>query len=492
MQSGAALAGSHPAVRPILNWTLVILHFALTSAASAAVKVWPAPAGEPLSKDYVVSVEGVSCPVYLAKVAPADQKSRWAAMDDKKNLASYFDRASFATFDMSGRARVKVTCPAAVTCVRILPASLGIKPSISGNIISFILARPKPVTVEVNGTWVGALHLFANPPETDVPKPADPNVVYYGPGIHEVSHVVVGDGKTVYLAGGAVVRAVIRPDEKYEISSYSGLKTYSPTFELRGSHISFRGRGILDCEACTTHSRHPLWVQGSDIRIEGVIIRDSPIWTIPVRQSDRVTVRNVKLIGRRANSDGIDICNSRDVKVEGCFIRTLDDLIVVKSDKGQGPVKRILARDCVLWNEVAHALSVGAELSEEVDDVRFEDCDVIHDMGREWSLRVYHADAATVSNIQFENIRLEESPRLISVWIGKAVWSRDQERGHIRGVVFKNIDVAKGSPPIELTGFDGAHAVEGVTFENMTMGGKRLHSSDVRANAFVRDFAVRP
>ena len=143
--------------------------------------------------------------------------------------------------------------------------------------------------------------------------------------------------------------------------------------------------------------------------LEGVILRDSSTWTIPIRQSDRVSVKNVKLLGYRANSDGIDICNSRDVTVEGCFIRTLDDLIVVKSDKGQGEVKRIVARDCVLWNEVAHALSVGAELRENVDDVLFTDCDVIHDKGREWTLRVFHCDSARISNIRFENIRIEEA-----------------------------------------------------------------------------------
>ena len=145
-----------------------------------------------------------------------------------------------------------------------------------------------------------------------------------------------------------------------------------------------------------------------------------------------MTIKNVKLIGYRANSDGIDICNSRDVTVDGCFIRTLDDLIVVKSDQGQGEVRKVVAKNCVLWNEVAHALSVGAELRENVDDVLFTDCDIIHDLGREWTLRVYHCDSARISNIRFENIRIEETKRLISLWIGKAVWTRDEARGHRR------------------------------------------------------------
>ena len=45
--------------------------------------------------------------------------------------------------------------------------------------------------------------------------------------------------------------------------------------------------------------------------------------------------------------------------VDGCFLRTLDDLIVVKSDHGQEPVHHVVAKNCVLWNQVAHALSVG-------------------------------------------------------------------------------------------------------------------------------------
>jgi len=51
-----------------------------------------------------------------------------------------------------------------------------------------------------------ARHLFANPPECDVPQPDAPNLLYFGPGIHEVSHVVVSNNQTVYVAGGAVVR----------------------------------------------------------------------------------------------------------------------------------------------------------------------------------------------------------------------------------------------------------------------------------------------
>jgi hypothetical protein len=458
---------------------VVVLALLLAGRAGLAQdNIGQIPAGEERSKDYVVQVAGRDIPVYAVKVAPADPARRWKAMDDKIRSAEYFDTAAFAYFDMSGPMAVTVACPEPIRSAKVLPNSLKIVPVIEGQRLTFSLAQPKPVTVEVNGNWVGALHLFANPPEAQAPRPDDPNVIYFGPGVHEVAGVTVGSGKTVYVAAGAVVKGT--GDRR------------GPVFTLQGEHIVLRGRGVIDGSLCPTHSRNLLLVRGQDITIEGVIFRDSSVWTIPIRQSDRVTVKNVKLLGYRANSDGIDMCNSRDVTIEGCFIRTLDDLIVVKADKGQGEVRRIVARKCVLWNEVAHALSVGAEIREDVNDVLFEDCDVIHDKGREWTLRVFHCDAARVSNIRFENIRIEESPRLISLWIGKFVWTRDQERGHIHGVTFKDISAVADRLRIELNGFDETHAVSDVVFQDMRVNGRPLTRADVKANAFVRNVSVSP
>lgn len=470
----------------------IALFFCIARPVSAGtVGVHPAPVGEELSKEYAVRVEDQEVPVYVAKVAPADPARRWKAMDDKANSADYFELASFAYFDMQGAVTVMVTCPEVIQSARVLPSSFNVKPAIQGRNLTLTLAEPKPLTVEINGKRTGALHLFANPPESDAPRPGDPNVIYFGPGIHEVSHLVVSNNQTVYVAAGAIVRGIIRSNEQFHISGYSGLRTYSPTFQLRGTNITFRGRGIVDGSRCTTHARNLLSVQGRDITLEGVILRDSSTWNVPIRQSDRVQVRNVKLLGYRANSDGIDICNSRDVTVEGCFIRTLDDLIVVKTDQGQGEARRIVAKDCVLWNEVAHALSVGAELRENVDDVRFVNCDVIHDKGREWTLRVYHCDSARIGNVRFENLRIEESPRLISLWIGKAFWTRDDERGHIDGVIFKNIRAKADPLRVELKGFDETHTVENVLFEDVMVNGKPLAAPDVKTNAFVRKVTIR-
>jgi hypothetical protein len=125
-----------------------------------------------------------------------------------------------------------------------------------------------------------------------------------------------------------------------------------------------------------------------------------------------------------------------------------------------------------------------------VSNVRFSNCDVIHDKGREWTLRVYQCDSALMSDIQFENIRCEETRNLISLWIGSAVWSRDSERGHIKGVLFKDIQATGDQPKIELKGFDAAHQVEEVQFKHVTVNGKPISANDVKQNEFVQRVSV--
>ncbi|RYG11304.1 MAG: endo-polygalacturonase, partial [Chitinophagaceae bacterium] len=167
------------------------------------------------------------------------------------------------------------------------------------------------------------------------------------------------------------------------------------------------------------------------------------------------------------------------------------DLVVIKSLKNKGITEKITVRKCVLWNEVAHALSIGAEINGDIRDILFTDCDVIHDLGREWSLRVYHCDAGKVSNIRFENLRIEESKKFISLWINKAVWSTDAERGHIDNISFKNISVAGSPVTVELLGYGAENKVNKVDFKNITLNGTKLTKDIIKQNDFVTNVTVK-
>ena len=480
-------------------WSLPLLVFILNSGftnrlkvpAKKIIKVYPSPVGEPLSNIYRVSVAGKTVPVYLAKIGAADNELRFKAVDDLMHSADYFDTAAFAYFDVDGSVTVKVTSERIIRIAKILPLSANIKAKIHGNFILFKASSPQNLTVEINGEWVKSLHIFINPIEQNVPRANDPNVIFFGPGIHEVSNLTVGDNKTVYIAGGAIVKAVIGKDEKYSLEP-SGLRNYPPTFILAGNHIKFAGHGIIDASECPTHAGNLLFIKGTDITVEGVILRNSSGWTVPVFQSDHIVINNIKILGYRANSDGIDICNGRNVIVDHCFIRTNDDLVVVKCWQGQGQSNHIVVKNCVLWNQLAHALLVGPELREKVDDVLFANCDIIHDQGREWSLRVFQSDSTLVNNIRFENIRIEESHQLISLCIGKNAATFQKNPGRVQNVSFQNISAAGKPLSVELTGGDYQNGINGVVFKDVKLNGKSLVQDDIRSNKFVQNVNIIP
>lgn len=489
------------------RWTMLVsicipLLLISCSEDTQKVKIYPAPAGIELSQAFVVEVEGKEVPVYKTKIPPKEPIPR---LNHSRKI---FGFASFASFDMNGNVEIKVTYPEAVKAVKVLPTSFAVAPKIDGNSIVIALDEPKNLTIEVNGDWHESLHIFANPFEEQIPDPDDPNVIYFGPGVHDVTSVAVGDSTTVYIAGGAYLRCGSDAAEK-EVE-LRGTKRKPPSFFLEGTNITVRGRGIIDQSAIPrANRRYTIFAQHSrDIKIEGVTICDPSHWTVPIQGSDQIHVDNIKILGWRGNSDGVDISNSRDVLVENCFMRTLDDAVVIKSFKGRGEVRNVHTRKCVVWNELAHSLSIGAEVHENVSEVLFEDCDVIHDVGRETALRVYHCDDAIISDVTFQNIRIEEARRLISCWIGKTRWTETEERGNIRNVTFRDIQatsapidtsltgfqdgsdwkpyIIRDHASMELIGFDEGHTVEGVLFDNVVLDGKKVEIHQITKNEFVK------
>jgi hypothetical protein len=448
-------------------------------AEPSTVQAFPAPAGEPLSADFVVKAEDENVPVYLATVLATTAQQRETAQWQYSLLG----RTSFASFNLRGAAHLVVTSSKPITSIKFLPSSSGIVPRVMGNNVAFTLSKPGQFVLEINGDTVHCLQIFANPWDSDVPNANDPNVIYYGPGLHQVTSVKVPSGKTVYIAAGAVIYGMPgSPD--------------GPIFKLKGDNITLRGRGVIDASRCAWHTRCMYTTDGQHLTIEGLVFRDPSTWAMPIANSSDVTIRNIKVLGYRGNSDGIDISGSRNVDIRDSYLRTGDDLIVVKTQiPANGESSHITVEHCLLWNELAHSLSIGAEIRKNIQDVHFSDCDIIQDEGREWLLRVFHCDGAHVSNVTFQNIRIEECRRLISLWIGKEVYTEDPEPGHIDNVTFENIvSPAPSRPgaPVDLVGFDAGHAIHGVQLDDIVVGGRPLTSSEVKQNAFVSGVTLKP
>lgn len=119
------------------------------------------------------------------------------------------ETASMVFFDFSGKVEIQVRKNnGRVDDVQIRPLSYGIIPEVDGSIVTFTLDRPRKLSLEVNGDKLRNLHIFANAIETEKPASDDPDVIYFGPGLHQPQEKTVR--YSVYLQGKRCILTEVR------------------------------------------------------------------------------------------------------------------------------------------------------------------------------------------------------------------------------------------------------------------------------------------
>jgi len=319
---------------------------------------YPAPPGEQLSDDYSVQINSQPADVLVAQ------------LDDryKGNTYNFGDTYSFIQFDFSKSADIRIHAPGRDLSKAIVrPKSKGIKPRIfDENTIVLTLTGPCILSVEPDGRNRPLL-IFANAPEQDVPREGDAGVLYFGPGIHrpESGVVEVKSNQTVYLAGGAILEGTIRVKNAENVTICGWGVFPGNRWEWR------QGPGyMIDI------------VNSKNIRIDGIVVRGAPRWTIVPTGSENVTVSNVKICNSavKFNDDGINPCNSRHVTIQGCFIRTADDCVAIKGKEREwGDVQDIRVENSILWTDFARVTLLGAESrAERMGDIVYRNLEIIH------------------------------------------------------------------------------------------------------------------
>jgi Glycosyl hydrolases family 28 len=383
---------------------------------------------------------------------------------------------SYAYFDFSGSVTISIKSKFSLANCRVLPLSSGVVPRVMGDSLEFTLDKPQDLSIEPNRPQ-SPLLLFTNPPEENVPDPSDPNVIYFGPGIHEAGLIQLTSHQTLYLAGGSVVKGAI---------------------ESRGDDITIRGRGILlgdDWPWLRGPAAYMVgFVSCRNVTMRDVILQGSWGWTIVLSGCRSVTIDHVRICGSRVeNDDGIDVCNSVDVEIRHCFIRTDDDCIAVKGLDRMLPSRRLLVQDSTLWTDRANIFRIGfeSEVAGSMGSIQGRNLDVLHYPGtgsrrNYWSSWVWYiqpCDETPMEDLEFENIRIDNEggarnlikiqPMIRTGW----GWRGKRPGKHVKNVVFKNVfltgSTARVAPGvIYVSGADARHVVEGIRFENVVRYGR--------------------
>jgi len=119
--------------------------------------------------------------------------------------------------------------------------------------------------------------------------------------------------------------------------------------------------------------------RSTNVLIEGVTIRNSPMWEINPVLCRNVTVRDVKISSHGPNNDGCDPESSTDVLIDNCEFDTGDDCIAIKSGRNRDgrrvaiPSQNIIVRKCSM-KDGHGGVTIGSEASGDVRNVFVEKC----------------------------------------------------------------------------------------------------------------------
>lgn len=436
--------------------------------------LYSVPEGEEFSTDYTVEINRNQVGVQTARVnEPPNDK------------LDYGGKYSFINFDFRGRIHIRIFSKRTIEMLQIRPLSMHIqKRVININIVELTIDQPCFLSFEPEGKRHPLL-IFANPMELNPPVKNDPDVIYFGPGIHkpEGSVIKLKSNQTLYLAGGAIVQAAINVAD--------------------AQNVTIRGRGIVDATPWA-HSKGPQHffidiIKSKNIIVEGVIIRGSYSWALVVQGCENVTVENIKICGGRVkNDDGIDLVNTRHISIKNSFIRSDDDCIALKGLRNEwGDVDDVLVEDMVLWNDRSMIARFGVESrTANMQNLVFRNIDIIH-YGRQ-AFNFEPLDETYIQNALFEDIRIEGDGQKLLIAIMPVIHPYYPNRipGHIRNIQFRRIkltgawgdygypnmsdrtlpEYSPQSHPYSIeVGFkDDKHFCEGIIFEDFIILGDKL------------------
>jgi polygalacturonase len=152
----------------------------------------------------------------------------------------------------------------------------------------------------------------------------------------------------------------------------------------------------------------------TQVKVEGVSIKDSPFWVVHLVACHNAVVRGIEVDSRILNNDGVDIESSSNVLVENCRFTTGDDSIVIKSGRDQDgwrlgrPSERIVIRNNYM--EGHNALAIGSEMSGGVRHVFMENNQLGSVRGSLY-FKSNEDRGGVVENIHIRNITVEKSAK---------------------------------------------------------------------------------
>ncbi|MEB3767742.1 glycoside hydrolase family 28 protein [Acinetobacter sp. MD2] len=151
-------------------------------------------------------------------------------------------------------------------------------------------------------------------------------------------------------------------------------------------------------------------VQNSSI--DGVKFINSPMWTVVIRNSNDIQVKNVSVYNPPSapNTDGIDIVSSKNIRLSNVDITTDDDNIAIKSGLTKTALGAVGMSENIDIDRasigVGHGISIGSETVYGIRNVKISN---VNFQGTDNGIRIKSARdrGNIIENISAENIKMD-------------------------------------------------------------------------------------
>jgi polygalacturonase len=236
----------------------------------------------------------------------------------------------------------------------------------------------------------------------------------------------------------------------------------------------------------------------SNVLIENVTIRNSPMWEINPVLSRNVTVRGVKISSHGPNNDGCDPESSTDVLIENCEFDTGDDCIAIKSGRNRDgrrvavASQNIIVRNCTM-KDGHGGVTIGSEASGDVRNVYVDNCrmDSPH-LNVALRIKTNSFRGGKIENIFMNNCAVGQVAQAV---LDVDLFYEEGEGGAftplVKNIVMENVTCGKSKVAVSLKGYK-SDPVRDVTLthctfdhvekENVIQNVTGLHATNVTIN----------
>ena len=401
-----------------------------------------------VSPYYTLTVNGTEIPVFTEKTTRSPHS--FAYID----VSGYSDDGSFS-LDVNMTTHIERKNPV------VLPESAGVTATVDGQNVHAEINAFGTYTFTFDrkdgkGGSAFPLTLMVKPAETvNVPdsykriefEPGEylgadtvlnqQNTLYYfKKGTYYIECISIeADNITLYFEPGTLLRA------SFLTYKDDGSPKYSSLFSSWGhKNVTIIGRPSLDIAMRGVAGVIFSFTRMENMEFAGFNVCNSNSWTCCFTNCKDITIRDLILIGYRTYSDGVMLSDCENANVSGCFVRTGDDALEVKSTSdGTLRTKNVVFENNAVWTDKGIAYGCVYESNFDQNEVTWRNNSVGFALA-DWSS---HLGCATVSiegsnpsitdsDMTFENLEIYVTHcPLITICM--------ENGGVVRDIHFKNI-----------------------------------------------------